>query len=360
MKSVCKRILCLLLVLVMLPLCMIEVAVPAHAAYENTYKNTGDMRADIIGVALTQVGYSEASDGSTKYGRWYGHPTVAWCGVFVAWCANQAGIPTSIIKKQGFANASAFGLKTFTARERTPQPGDLYFRGTAHVGIVYYVEGDYFYTLEGNTWDSNPSHRVMSKKKDLYSSSFVFASPAYEGGAGCVHNYQTGCDEDHPHKEYKKCTRCGDQQYTGATVSLDSCIECRKAGCTHTYGSWRDLDSVYHHRVCSWCSTIEVERHNWKMESATRNPEGAEVCTYQCADCGTMRAEGNEGQLGDLNGDGLVNGRDVEELLWSVLFPGSYEIDGEADFNEDGLVDEKDVELLLWYTLFPDEYPLVR
>ena len=358
MKSVCKRILCLLLVLVMLPLCLMEVAMPTHAAYENTYKNTGDMRADIIGVALTQVGYSELSDGSTKYGVWYGYPTVAWCGVFVAWCANQAGIPTSIIKKQGFANASAFGLDTFTAYERIPQPGDLYFRGTSHVGIVYYVEGDYFYTLEGNTWDSDPTHRVMSKRKDLYSSSFVFASPAYEGGTGCVHSYQTGCDEAHPHQEYKKCSRCGDQQYTGATVSLDSCLECRKSGCTHTYGSWRDLDNIYHHRVCSWCNTIEVEYHSWHLESVSANPDGTEICTYQCDACGAMRAEGAGELVGDFNSAGIVNGLDVEALLWSILFPESYQLEGKTDLNDDGFVNEQDVELLLWHTLFPDSYPI--
>lgn len=358
MKSVYKRIVCVLLAVIMLPLCLWEVAVPAQAAYENTYKNTGDMRADIIGVALTQVGYSEASDGSTKYGQWYGHPTVAWCGVFVAWCANQAGIPTSIIKKQGFASASAFGLKTFTASERTPQPGDLYFRGTSHVGIVYYVEGNYFYTLEGNTWDSNPTHRVMSKKKDLYSSSFVFASPAYEGGSGCVHNYQTYCEETHPHKEYKKCTKCGDQQNMDTNAVLDSCLECRKASCTHTYGSWINLDDIYHHRVCSWCQTIEVENHNWKLLKAIKDSDGAEFRTYQCSDCGQAKTEGDGKLPGDFNRDGIVDEKDVEQLLWTILFPESYQIEGEADFTADGIVDEKDVELLLWHTLFPDEYPL--
>lgn len=358
MKSVHKRIVCLLLALVMLPLCLVEFAVPTQAAYENTYKNTGDMRADIIGVALTQVGYSEASDGTTKYGVWYGHPTVAWCGVFVAWCANQAGIPTSIIKKQGFANAAAFGLETFTARERMPQPGDLYFRGSAHVGIVYYVEGDYFYTLEGNTWDSNPTHRVMSKRKDLYSSSFKFASPAYEGGTGHVHSYETGCDAEHPHKEYKNCTKCGDVQYTGGTVNLDSCLECRKANCSHTYGDWMKLDNDYHHRVCSWCSTIQVEPHNWNLEQVAQSPAGAEIRTYRCSSCGHRKAEGNEGLRGDFTFDGILDDHDVEALLWGILFPGSYEVVGEADFNADGVVDEKDVEQLLWHTLFPEVYPL--
>ena len=354
MKSVYKRIVCALLVLIMLPLCIWETAVPTKAAYENTYVNTGDMRKDIIGVALTQVGYSEASNGTTKYGVWYGHPTVAWCAVFVAWCADQAGIPTSIIKKQGFANASSFGLKTFTAYERMPQPGDLYFRGSAHVGIVYYVEGDYFYTLEGNTWDSNPTHRVMTKRKDLYSSSFKFASPDYGYGPGHVHSYETGCDEEHPHKEYKICS-CGEKQYTGSTVVLDSCIECRKANCSHTYGSWIHLDDIYHHRVCSWCQTIEVEKHDWNLKAESKNPE---IHTYKCSSCGQLKTEGSSGLIGDFACDGVLDNRDVEAFLWSILFPESYKVQGENDFNGDGTVNEQDVEYLLWHTLFPEGYPL--
>ena len=48
----------LLLLAIMLPL----FPATANAAYENTYQNTGNMRDDIIGVALTQVGYREGSN----------------------------------------------------------------------------------------------------------------------------------------------------------------------------------------------------------------------------------------------------------------------------------------------------------
>ena len=48
-----KRIFALLL---LLPL-LITLIVPANAAYENTHKNTGDQRKDIIAVAKTQLGY---------------------------------------------------------------------------------------------------------------------------------------------------------------------------------------------------------------------------------------------------------------------------------------------------------------
>ncbi len=64
----------------------------------NTYVNTGNQRNDIVGVAKTQVGYKEGSDGGTKYGAWWmeynglGASAISlqWCSLFVLWCANQA------------------------------------------------------------------------------------------------------------------------------------------------------------------------------------------------------------------------------------------------------------------------------
>ena len=86
------------------------------------------MRDDIIGVALTQVGYTEGSNNYTKYGVWYGMPNSPWCGMFVSWCANQAGIPTSVLKRTGIANPSNFGLSYKSGSDYTPIKGDLFFK----------------------------------------------------------------------------------------------------------------------------------------------------------------------------------------------------------------------------------------
>ena len=130
-------------------------ATPVSAAYENTHTNTGNMRNDIIAVALTQVGYTEGANNYTKYGVWYGQPNSPWCGMFVSWCANQAGVPTSVLKRTGIANPSNFGLSYQSGSNYTPQKGDLFFKTSfSHVGFVYYTEGEYFYTIEGNTSDS--------------------------------------------------------------------------------------------------------------------------------------------------------------------------------------------------------------
>ena len=140
----------------------------AFAAYENTYTNTGDRCADLIGVAKTQLGYTEGSNGYTKYGDFYGWPYIDWCGAFIVWCAAEAGVETTVIPK----NASSNGLKDFyDARGRyylsyghggsyTPKAGDIAFMSASnspnditHVGIVIsYTEGTII-TIEGNYSD---------------------------------------------------------------------------------------------------------------------------------------------------------------------------------------------------------------
>jgi len=276
--------------LVLLLSCVPQLAIPARADYENTYTNTGDQRKDIIGIALTQVGYREGSSGYTKYGQWFGHSTMEWCAAFICWCANQANVPTSVIRKNGFAYASSFGLSSFTAHERTPQPGDLFFRNTGHAGFVYYIEGDYFYTIEGNTWAGGDSHpRVMIRQRDLHSSQYTFASPNYQGSsnAGCSHSYVKGSESAHPHKEYYQCSKCGYSYYTGTNKVVDGCQDC----CKHNFENWKKVDDSYHSAVCSICGKTDRLKHDWGsdeiLQQATCKDPGLKKQT--CNKCKTVR-----------------------------------------------------------------------
>ena len=133
-KSVRSIITLVLIIALLIPFLPTQVS----AAYENTYKNTGNMRNDIIGVALTQVGYKEGANNYTKYGVSYGLSNSPWCGMFVSWCAKEAGIPTSVLKRTGIANPSNFGLSYKDGKNYTPQKGDLFFKKNfSHVGLVY-------------------------------------------------------------------------------------------------------------------------------------------------------------------------------------------------------------------------------
>ena len=266
-------------------------ATPVSAAYENTYTNTGNMRDDIIGVALTQVGYTEGSNNYTKYGVWYGLSNSPWCGMFVSWCANEAGIPSSVLKRTGLANPKNFGLTYQSGNEYTPQKGDLFFKKNfSHVGLVYYTEGDYFYTLEGNTsTTSYDGNCVMIRKRKI--SDFYFSSPNYSGSSnsGCSHDYEVKVEADHPHKEFKLCSKCGKKSYTGVKITSDNCKTCIQEACDHSFNSWTKTSDSKHSRICTKCDLEESKSHNWEngtvVKEATCVAEGQQQIS--CKDCGS-------------------------------------------------------------------------
>jgi len=282
-------------------------ATPVSAAYDNTYKNTGNQRNDIIGVALTQVGYREGSNNYTKYGVWYGLSNSPWCAMFVSWCAKEAGISTSVLKRTARASASAFGLSYKDGSSYTPKKGDLFFKkGFTHVGLVYYTEGAYFYTIEGNTSTTTyDGTSVMIRKRKI--SDFYFSSPNYKGSSNsnsntsksCDHNYKTKVESAHPHKEYKICSKCDKKSYTGNKKSSDSCKTCIQAACKHDFSQWKKASNSEHSRVCSKCNLKQTKSHDWENGKILKEATCIDEGTRQriCSDCGaettkTIKATG--------------------------------------------------------------------
>lgn len=268
----------------------------ASAAYENTHTNTGNYRQDIIAVALTQVGY-RASDGkyNNKYGTYFGNNNDSWCGYFVSWCAAQANVPTSILKRTGWASPSKFGIPSYSGKVYTPQPGDLYFQVNSsgaiiHVGLVVAVDAarGIAITVEGNTWDSSNVHGVYRKERKI--KDHIFGVPDYGDGGAAPHDHSYGSvtyESAHPHKAYKSCTTCGYKTYTGETKTVDGCQSC----CSHSYGSWSSTGSSSHQRTCTKCGYKDSKGHSWGgdkvVKEATCNEVGKKEQT--CATCGATR-----------------------------------------------------------------------
>ena len=182
---------CFLLVVLSILLCLpFSLSLPAEAAYENTHVNTGDQATDLVEVARTQVGYHEGTNNYTKYNVWFGSLNdygynYAWCQTFVAWCANQAGIPTSMIPRvSGTVSGMDFFKKNGTWKDAgiTPEKGDIiYFHSKSssgyHVGIVANVSGGQISTIEGNSSD-----QVAERSYSVGSSTIVgYGCPEYVG-----------------------------------------------------------------------------------------------------------------------------------------------------------------------------------
>lgn len=117
---------------------------------------SGTGNETMVQIASSQVG----NIGGETYWRWYGfNSRVPWCGIFISWVANQAGLSTDTIPK--FAKVSDgvnwfVNRNLFRNRNYTPRSGDLIFfdydnNGQAdHVGLVKKVENGKIYTVEGN------------------------------------------------------------------------------------------------------------------------------------------------------------------------------------------------------------------
>jgi hypothetical protein len=118
--------------------------------------------ARLVEVALGEVGYIEGpKDNETKYGKFTKSNFQPWCGSFVMWCANQAGVkvPNTVYTPAG---AAAF-VKAGTwqkVEEAVPAIGDIVYFDfpndgvdrISHVGIVVKVNEDGTVdVVEGNT-----------------------------------------------------------------------------------------------------------------------------------------------------------------------------------------------------------------
>lgn len=135
-------------------------------AVTSTSGSVSSLAQKMVNIALAEEGYKESGNNNTKYGTWYGYNGVAWCAIFVCWCASQAGVSTSVIPKV----ASVSSLMSFAKSHNAWQPkgngylpkaGDILIQksaGASHTGIVVKSDSSRFYTIEGNS-----SNRVAQR-----------------------------------------------------------------------------------------------------------------------------------------------------------------------------------------------------
>ena len=129
------------------------------------YPYTGNLRSDLVGIAKTQVGYTESklnflvgSDGIrrgyNRYGDWYGTPYTDWSAVFVSFCLHYAGADPSATPGNTGANSMAETWKSLgkyaSIGEYTPTAGDLVFFKNNTVGIITEINAFTFCVIRGD------------------------------------------------------------------------------------------------------------------------------------------------------------------------------------------------------------------
>jgi cell wall-associated NlpC family hydrolase len=128
----------------------------------------GGTGAKLIDIARTQVGTMTGDAGKyIKAGG--GSGAEPWCGDFVEWVAQQAGIDKPPARSTGALYDWAKSKGKLT---KTPSEGDLVIYdwehdGTpSHVGFVVSKDGNTLHTIEGNTSTTKGGLGVAEKTRD--------------------------------------------------------------------------------------------------------------------------------------------------------------------------------------------------
>jgi hypothetical protein len=150
------------------------------------------MRERIIEIALSQIGTKESplNSNTVKYNTWFYNKEVSgkdypWCGAFVSWCFDQAGVSLGKVDfLRGFAGCP-YAVKNIHKWGRIvtkPLPADVVFYDWTgdgkydHTGIFNKdSKGGFFQAIEGNTAFGNDSNggEVMLRERSYKNAIFV-------------------------------------------------------------------------------------------------------------------------------------------------------------------------------------------
>lgn len=181
--------------------------------------------AKLVEVAKGELGTIEGpKDNETKYGAYTKANFQPWCGSFVNWCANEAGvkIPNTVYTPGG---AAAFkkANRWYDAQICDPETGDIaYFDFPAdgvdrisHVGIVEKDNNDgTVWCIEGNTSPDNKGSQrnggqvarklraYKKNKKNVPVSIVGFGRPKFKGAQAAATT---------PAVEKKVCPTCNQE-----------------------------------------------------------------------------------------------------------------------------------------------------
>lgn len=150
-----------------------------------------DKALAVVEIAKSQVGVKEKPYNNVKYNTWFYGREVrdpnskstahAWCVVFISWCADRAGVPTTVVPKtagvwyiMGFYRER--GLYHARKDGYIPSPGDVIIFGNAdHAGLVASCDGVNVTVIEGNYSDSVKMNTYSLKSTKILG----YCSPDY-------------------------------------------------------------------------------------------------------------------------------------------------------------------------------------
>lgn len=116
--------------------------------------------------AMGDIAMAELGNYGDKYWSWCHSGQVDWCGIFVSWCAEQAGLSDEIPFSMSAGMIDNLDQSKVKDESYTPKAGDLItFDDTppykvSHIAIVSRVEGGRVYYIGGNQGEGDSSRNT--------------------------------------------------------------------------------------------------------------------------------------------------------------------------------------------------------
>lgn len=200
------------------------------------------------------------------------------CG-FVWYVCNQLGVNVGTGNQRSqinYGTAVNYSLLKSNGNVSALQPGDLVFfdytgGGSDHVGI-YVGNGQMAHTSSSRSDVIIVSLNGQCGYGPWYSVVCGVRRVANGGSAPavCTHTYVTGSESAHPHKEYKRCTKCWYTYYTGVNFAglISSCSTCQamsrkpainvSVNGTTVNLSWNDVSVLHNYMYIRNLETGEI------------------------------------------------------------------------------------------------------
>lgn len=274
------------------------------------YPYTGVLREDLVGIAKTQVGYTESQQnfevsdigerkGYTRYGAWYGAPYHDWSAMFVSFCLNYANAdPEAFPNSSGAASMAELWKakgKYIPAGDYVPQSGDIVFFNNNTAGIVAGVYNATFYVICGDLQNA-----VTGNTMPLSDASIVgwgsTETPAPQGKipADDLLDISNGpaffiIEGDKPQPPAKKSS----QRTTRATTELIPYLEANGGNYFYTL---LDLNNVELPKDENGNYMAEAQE-NYKLTITFHSPKGFLPGTYQYQIPNGLMVDGGEGEF---------------------------------------------------------------
>lgn len=115
---------------------------------------------------LGAIAQNELGNYGDKYWDWCHSGQVDWCGIFVSWCAEQAGLSGEIPFSMSAGMIDNLDQTKVRGENYTPKAGDLITFDdkppykVRHIAIVSRVEDGYVYYIGGNQDEGDPSRNT--------------------------------------------------------------------------------------------------------------------------------------------------------------------------------------------------------